>query len=405
MSKNQISPLAPKNFPALPQIAGVLAATHSLGLYKSGRDDLLVVHFPNDAVVAGALTKSSTRSCDVNWCAEALKFGKAKALIVNAGNSNAFTGDAGIAKNEASVTKTRALTNCDAAEVFLSATGVIGVPLPPNIIADSLDEVWRKLAAPDFEQMARTISTTDTFFKGAGKSFELGGKTINIAGIAKGSGMIAPNMATMLVYIFTDAKISAGALQKMVSAHVETTFNAITVDSDTSTSDTLLVFATGEAGNNELGDDEVFSAALFDVMHDLALQVVRDGEGAQKLIKVQVSGAISAKSAKIIAMAIANSPLVKTAIAGADANWGRVAMAVGKSEEHIDQAQMSIRFCGQMVAQFGGAVAFDESQIDEKMQGDLIEIEVDVGVGTDSFTAWTCDLTHGYIDINADYRS
>lgn len=405
MSKNPISPLAPKNFPHLPQIGGVVASTHSLGLYKTNRADLLVVHFPQGAVVAGALTKSTTRSCDVNWCAEALKLGNAKALIVNAGNSNAFTGDLGIAKNQATIARIQSLINCDAEQVYLSATGVIGVPLEPNIIANALDEVWAKLATPDFEQMARTISTTDTFFKGAGKTFELDGKTINIAGIAKGSGMIAPNMATMLVYIFTDAAISSEALQEMVSANVEITFNAITVDSDTSTSDTLLVFATGAAGNSEIGKNAIFETALRDVMHDLALQVVRDGEGAQKLIRVQISGAQSTQSAKIIAMAIANSPLVKTAIAGADANWGRVAMAVGKSEEPINQSKMSIKFCGQMVAQLGGAGPYDESQIDEKMQSDLIEIEVDVGVGSGQFTAWTCDLTHGYIAINADYRS
>jgi len=405
MSKNQVSPLAPKKFPSLPCIEGVMSATHSLGLYKRPRDDLMVVLFPKGAVVAGALTKSTTRSCDVNWCAESLKLGKAKALVVNAGNSNAFTGEAGIAKNQATVAKIQEIINCDAAEVFLSATGVIGVPLPPNIIADELDQVWKNLNVPDFEKMARTISTTDTFFKGAGTSFELDGKTINIAGIAKGSGMIAPNMATMLVYIFTDAAISAGALQNIVSSNVEASFNAITVDSDTSTSDTLLVFATGTAGNQELSENQIFADKLFDVMHDLALQVIRDGEGAQKLIKVQINGALSTKSAKTIAMAIANSPLVKTAIAGADANWGRVAMAVGKSEEPINLPLMSIKFCGEIVAQMGGAVAYDESLINEKMKGDLIEIEVDIGMGGGTFTAWTCDLTHGYIDINADYRS
>lgn len=401
-----ISPLAPKSFPQLPNIKGVLAATHSLGLYKTVRDDLLLVHFPNGANVAGALTKSTTRSCDVNWCDEALKAGRAKALLVNAGNSNAFTGEAGIAKNKATITKAKVLAHCNDESIFVSATGVIGVPLPASIIADKLDLIWDKLDAANFEQMARTISTTDTFFKGAGKSIALDGKTINIAGIAKGSGMIAPNMATMLVYIFTDAAITSNALQTIVSDHVEDTFNAITVDSDTSTSDTLLVFATGAAGNEEIQtENQIFSDALHEIMHDLALQVVKDGEGAQKLIEVKVVGALSTQSAKKIAMAIANSPLVKTAIAGGDANWGRVAMAIGKSEEPINEGKLSIEFCGQTVAKLGGAAEYDESLINEKMAGHFVDIAVDIGMGDGEFTAWTCDLTHGYISINGDYRS
>ncbi len=401
-----ISPLAPEKFPQLPQILGMEAITHSLGLYKSSRDDLLVVHFPDGASVAGALTKSTTRSPDVNWCGVALEFGSAKALVVNAGNSNAFTGDAGIAKNQATIEKIAELINCNEKEVFVSATGVIGVPLPKNIIADVLPQVWENLGAPDFARMARAISTTDTFYKGSGKSIQIDGNQINIAGIAKGSGMIAPNMATMLVYIFTDANITSDALQKMISRHVETTFNAITVDSDTSTSDTLLAFATKKANNSEISDeDHIFSTALYSVMHDLALQVVKDGEGAQKLIEVKVTGAKDKYSAKKIAMSIANSPLVKTAIAGADANWGRVAMAIGKSEEPINEAAVKIEFCGQTVAELGGAVQYNEALINQKMAGTLIDIGVDVGVGSGEFTAYTCDLTHGYITINGDYRS
>lgn len=406
MKQLPISPLAPENFPDLPQIAGMRAATYSLGLYKTTRDDLLVVHFPDGAAVAGALTKSTTRSPDVNWCIEALKGGRAKALVVNAGNSNAFTGEAGIAKNKATIGKLTQIIGCAENEIFVSATGVIGVPLPENIIADELPEIWQTLSAPNFEAMARAISTTDTFFKGSGKSIQIDGNQINIAGIAKGSGMIAPNMATMLVYIFTDAAITSEALQNMVSAHVETTFNAITVDSDTSTSDTLLVFATGAAKNAEItGENSVFSSALFEIMLDLALQVVKDGEGAQKLIEVKVRGAIDNQSAKKIAMAIANSPLVKTAIAGGDANWGRVAMAIGKSEEPITEGAVIIEFCGQTVAELGGAVKYDEALINQKMAGTFVDIGVDVGVGSGEFTAYTCDLTHGYITINGDYRS
>lgn len=406
MNELPISPLAPKSFAIMPQIKGVLAATYSLGLYKTGRDDLLVVTFPNGANVAGALTKSTTRSCDVNWCVDALNGGSAKALVVNAGNSNAFTGEAGTAKNAATIDKLSKIIGCKESEVFVSATGVIGVPLPANIIADKLDIVFEKLDVPNYEKMAGAISTTDTFLKASAKTIEFDGTTINIAGIAKGSGMIAPNMATMLVYIFTDAAISADALQKMVSRYVETTFNAITVDSDTSTSDTLLVFATGAAGNKIInGENAIFGDALNEVMHDLAIQVVKDGEGAQKFIEVKVSGAISAKSAKIIAMAIANSPLVKTAIAGGDANWGRVAMAIGKCEEPINEAKLSIDFCDQTVATNGGAAIYDEALINEKMALTDIKIGVDIGLGDGEFTVWTCDLTHGYISINGDYRS
>lgn len=406
MNELPISPLAPKSFAIMPQIKGVLAATYSLGLYKTGRDDLLVVTFPNGANVAGALTKSTTRSCDVNWCINSLKGGSAKALVVNAGNSNAFTGDAGIAKNAATIDKLSKKIGCKESEIFVSATGVIGVPLPANIIADQLDIVCAKLDEPNFEKMAGAISTTDTFLKASAKTINLEGTTINIAGIAKGSGMIAPNMATMLVYIFTDAAISADALQKMVSRYVETTFNAITVDSDTSTSDTLLVFATAAAGNKIInGENAAFGEALNEVMHDLAMQVVKDGEGAQKFIEVRVQGAKSAKSAKIIAMAIANSPLVKTAIAGGDANWGRVAMAIGKCEEPINEAKLSIDFCDQTVATNGGAAIYDEALINEKMALTDIKIGVDIGLGDGEFTVWTCDLTHGYISINGDYRS
>jgi len=377
-------------------------------MYKSDRDDLIVVSFEDGASVGGALTKSNTRSCDVDWCIGALKSGLAKGLVVNAGNSNAFTGAAGIAKNDATLAKFCELSGAKPENIFLSATGVIGVPVAADLISSKLDAIWPNLSKPNWEKLAKAIATTDTFIKGFGKTIEIDGQKINIAGIAKGSGMIAPNMATMLVYIFTDAKISSALLQKMVSQYVETTFNAITVDSDTSTSDTLLVFATNKAGNEIVENSaasRVFADALNECMLDLALQVVKDGEGAQKFIEVKVAGAISVSSAKIIAMAIANSPLVKTAIAGGDANWGRVAMAVGKCLEPINADKLSIKFCGQWVAKNSGAAIYDEGEINKLMAGTDIEIFVDVGMGKSEFTAYTCDLTHGYISINGDYRS
>ena len=405
-----ISPLAPAHFPDLPNIAGMVASATRLGLYGGDRNDLLVVHFPAGATVAGAFTTSATRSADVNGCADMVKAGLASALVVNSGNSNAFTGPAGVAKNAATVAKAAALLNCAPEQVFLAATGVIGVPLPETLVADGLPAAVSHMTTPNWEMLARAISTTDTFPKGSGASLNLDGHTVSIAGIAKGSGMVAPNMATMLVFIFTDAKIDAAVLQAMVSEHVQTTFNAITVDSDTSTSDTLLVFATGASAERAIisKDDEsgrAFSAALQKVFHDLALQVVRDGEGAQKLIQIEVTGAISDSSARTIAMAVANSPLVKTAIAGEDANWGRIIMAIGKAGEPIDMARLSVRFGGVWTAKDGGAIAYDATPVDLHMKGTHIDVLIEVGHGSGAAKVWTCDLTHGYISINGDYRS
>lgn len=405
-----VSPLAPDRFPDLPVVAGVEASCSRIGLYRHVRDELLVVRLAEGTAVAGALTRSQTRSADVDWCAAGLAAGRARVLVAHAGNSNAFTGAAGEAKNAATVAEAVRLTGCAPHDVFLSATGVIGVPLPPRTVADRLEEAVAALAAPDWEAMARTIGTTDTFPKGAGARLDLDGTPVAIAGIAKGSGMIAPDMATMLVYVFTDAAIDPGLLQSLVSQHVDTTFNAITVDSDTSTSDTLLVFATGAAGHAliEDADDpraQLFSQALHGVMQDLALQVVRDGEGATRLVTITVEGAASDLSARRIALAIANSPLVKTAIAGADANWGRVVMAVGKSGEPVDTAALSIRFGGVWTARDGGAVPYDEAPIQTHMNGQEIDILVQVGSGAGAARVWTCDLTHGYISINGDYRS
>jgi glutamate N-acetyltransferase / amino-acid N-acetyltransferase len=405
-----ISPLAPAQFPDLPQIGGMVASATRLGLYGGDRDDLLAVHFPGGAAVAGAFTKSATRSDDVNLCAARVKAGLARALIVNAGNSNAFTGAAGVAKNEATVTAVCGLAHCQAEHVFVAATGVIGTPLPISRVADGVPVAFAQMETPQWEKLARAFSTTDTFPKGSGTTFDLDGHQVSISGIAKGSGMVAPNMATMLVFIFTDIAIEAAVLQDMVSTHVKTTFNAITVDSDTSTSDTLLVFATGAstAPKIETNNDPraaVFSDALHRVFHDLALQVVRDGEGAQKLIEIAVTGAQSDASAHTIAMAVANSPLVKTAIAGEDANWGRVIMAVGKAGEPIDMDRLSVRFGGVWTARNGGAVAYDEGPINDHMLGQSIDILIEVGTGPGTAKVWTCDLTHGYISINGDYRS
>jgi glutamate N-acetyltransferase / amino-acid N-acetyltransferase len=405
-----ISPLAPDHFPDLPNIGGMVASATRLGLYGGERNDLLAVHFPSGATVAGAFTTSATRSDDVNWCADQVKGGKAHALIVNAGNSNAFTGALGVAKNAATIAKASDLAGCAPEQVFVAATGVIGAPLPVEQVANGLPEAFAVMTTPQWEDLARAFSTTDTFPKGSGVTLDLGGHNVSIAGIAKGSGMVAPNMATMLVFIFTDLTIDAALLQTMVSQHVQSTFNSITVDSDTSTSDTLLVFATGASGAPPLVSATdpralAFSKALHGVFHDLALQVVRDGEGAQKLIQIEVTGAISYASARAVAMSVANSPLVKTAIAGEDANWGRVIMAVGKAGEPIDMAALSVRFGGVWTARDGGAVAYDEAPINAHMQGHNIDILVQVGAGPGQATVWTCDLTHGYISINGDYRS
>jgi glutamate N-acetyltransferase / amino-acid N-acetyltransferase len=405
-----VSPLAPETFPDLPMVQGMVASATRIGLYKHARNDLMLVHFPHGASVAGAFTQSTTRSADVNWCAQKVSSGKASVLVVNAGNSNAFTGPAGEAKNAASVAMAASLLDCDENEVFLAATGVIGAPLPPDTVADCLPLAKAALGPPDWLALAQAFSTTDTYPKGSGRTLSVDGVQAHVVGLAKGSGMIMPNMATMLVFVFTDLAIAPNVLQGLVSEHVQTTFNAITVDSDTSTSDTLLVFATGasSAPPIERSDDPnlaLFSSALHDVFHDLALQVVKDGEGAQKLIRIEVTGAQSAASAKAIGMAIANSPLVKTAIAGEDANWGRVVMAVGKSGEPIDLSKLAVRFGGIWTAKGGGAQAYDEGPINTHMAGREIDILVDVGVGDGAFVVWTCDLTHGYIAINGDYRS
>ena len=404
------SPLAPANFPDLPTIGGVtmrVARAH----YKTwDRCDLSFVTLDPGTTVAGVLTQSRCPSPEVEWCRKALTLGAARALVVNAGNSNAFTGNRGREAVEAIAARVAGQIGCQPSDVFVASTGVIGVPLPIDKAEAGLDSAF---VAPTcgWEDAAATIMTTDTFAKAATTSAVVDGRTVTLVGIIKGSGMIAPDMATMLGFIFTDAAIEPGFLQAALSAANRASFSCITVDSDTSTSDTVLAFATGAAGNAPIAsaDDagaDAFAAALNDLCRQLAHLVVRDGEGASKFIEIAVTGAESDASAHSIALSIANSPLVKTAIAGEDANWGRVVMAVGKAGEPAERDRLAIRFGDTQVARDGLAVDdYDEAPVAAHLTGSEIEIGVDLGLGEGRATVWTCDLTHGYISINADYRS
>jgi len=404
------SPLAPAAFPDLPAIAGLRAAVARARYKNWDRCDLTFVAFDEGTTVAGVTTKSKCPSPEVEWCRAALTLGQARALVVNAGNSNAFTGHRGRAAVEAIAAKVAGAMGCQPSDVFVSSTGVIGVPLPIDKAEAGLDTV---LAAPEasWEEAAATIMTTDTFAKAAATSAIIGGRKVNLVGIIKGSGMIAPDMATMLGYVFTDAAVAPGLLQTMLDEANGKSFSCITVDGDTSTSDTVLAFATGKAGNAPLTsfDDagaDAFQAALTDLCTQLAHLVVRDGEGASKFIAINVEGASSNDSARTIALSIANSPLVKTAIAGEDANWGRVVMAVGKAGEPAERDSLSISFGATQVARNGLAVeGYDEAPVAAHLKGREIDIGVDLGLGEGRATVWTCDLTHGYISINADYRS
>ena len=406
------SPLAPAAFPALPEIAGVtrrIARAH----YKNwDRCDLTYVELAPGTVVAGVTTQNVCCSTEVEMCREGIAHGRARALIVNAGNSNAFTGYRGREAVEQIVDQVAAHLACDPREVFVCSTGVIGVPLPKDKAHAGVAKVIGfDTPSASWEEAAQTITTTDTFPKGAAASAVVGGATVQVAGIVKGSGMIAPDMATMLGYIFTDAAVAPDLLQAMLSEATADSFNAITVDSDTSTSDTVLLFATGLAGNPVLttrddpGADALY-AAIQSVALDLAQLVVRDGEGASKFIEITVTGAVSDASAKRVALSIANSPLVKTAIAGEDANWGRVVMAVGKAGEPADRDRLAIRFGDHWVAKDGLPVdGYDEGPVAAHLKGQDIRVGADLGLGDGRATVWTCDLTHGYISINADYRS
>ncbi|MDE0406394.1 MAG: bifunctional glutamate N-acetyltransferase/amino-acid acetyltransferase ArgJ [Alphaproteobacteria bacterium] len=406
---NTVSPLAPGRFPDIPAIGGVRTATVEAGIRYKGRDDLLLVELAPGTAIAGTLTRSLTASAPVEQCREALAGGRARAIVVNSGNSNAFTGRLGTAAVEHTVAAAAQALGCARGEVFVSSTGVIGEPLPAeSTIVQKLPGLARSLSSGAWEGAARAIMTTDTFPKGASATARIGGSTVTIAGIAKGSGMIAPDMATMLAYVFTDAAVPPGLLQRLTSRAVERSFNAVTVDSDTSTSDTVLVAATGAAGNPDPDAAMLrgFARALEAVCRDLAHQIVRDGEGASKFVEIAVTGAASARAAKRIGLAIANSPLVKTAIAGEDANWGRIVMAVGKAGEKADRDALRIAIGGVEITRGGQVVPdYDETPVARHMQGQDIGIAVDVGVGRGKATVWTCDLTHGYIDINGSYRS
>jgi glutamate N-acetyltransferase/amino-acid N-acetyltransferase len=395
----------------MPDVAGARFATGSAGLRYRGRTDVLLVELAEKTVVAGVLTRSKTCSAPVDWCRKALKGGSARALIVNSGNANAFTGRAGTNTVDETVKGVAALMRCKPSQVFVSSTGVIGEPLPATKLLNALPGLKKNLAAGPWKAAASAIMTTDTFPKAATRTADIDGKTVVLNGITKGSGMIAPDMATMLGYIFTDANVSRDALQEILTRGADRTYNCITVDSDTSTSDTVLAFATGAAGNRRVtkaSDPRLrdFRRAFDSLLLELAHMVVKDGEGLSKFITITVSGAASRKAARIIGLAIANSPLVKTAIAGQDANWGRIVMAVGKAGEKADRDKLSIFIGGIEVAAEGEAVAgYDERPVAAHLKGREIDIVVDVGVGRGKATVWTCDLTHGYIDINADYRS
>jgi glutamate N-acetyltransferase/amino-acid N-acetyltransferase len=409
-----LSPLAPKKYPELPAIPGVKFATAAAGVRYSGRTDVMLALFDGPAAVAGVFTRSKCPSAPVDWCREHLSAGVARALVVNSGNANAFTGAVG-ARAVADVGEAvgKAI-GAAPGEVFMASTGVIGEPLEAARIAKALDELVVGVKRDGLMEAARAIMTTDTFPKVATARVKIGETEVVINGIAKGAGMIAPDMATMLSFVFTDAAIAAPALQAMLSKSVRRSFNAITVDSDTSTSDTLLMFATGAAAGRgapeivDAGDPTAadFKRALDRLLLDLAHQVVRDGEGARKFIEVRVEGAASRKAAKRIALSIANSPLVKTACAGEDANWGRVVMAVGKAGEKAERDKLDIYFGDIRVAHQGlRDPAYDEAEASSYMKKSKIVIGVKLGIGTARAKVWTCDLTKEYIAINGDYRS
>jgi glutamate N-acetyltransferase/amino-acid N-acetyltransferase len=410
--KAAVSPLAPKSFAKPPPLAGIRLATGEAGVRYKGRTDVLMVTLAPGTQAAGVFTRSKTASAPVDWCRLQLKSGSARALVVNSGNANAFTGKAGLAGVQAVANAAADAIGCAPRDIMLASTGVIGEPLPADRIARILAGLAQSGAAGGWRAAAEAIMTTDTFPKLATASAEIDGKRVTINGIAKGSGMIAPDMATMLAFVFTDATLPATVLQELLADGVKGSFNAITVDSDTSTSDTLLLFATGKGAKHaaiaRASDKRIadFRRKLDAVLLDLALQVVRDGEGAQKLIRVDVAGAESDEAAKRIALSIANSPLVKTAIAGGDANWGRVVMAVGKAGEKADRDKLRISFGNQLVAENGARAAkYNEAAATKAVSGREVQIAVDLGLGKGVARMWTCDLTHGYIDINGSYRS
>ncbi|MDO6484906.1 bifunctional glutamate N-acetyltransferase/amino-acid acetyltransferase ArgJ [Shimia thalassica] len=403
-----VSPLAPAEFPTLPAIEGAEFAAVEAGVKYQNRKDVMLARLAPGTTLAGVFTKSSTRAAPVLDCQAkiGLDSSDGAAIIVNAGNANAFTGKNGAEATNAVTSAVASVLGLPENRIFSSSTGVIGEPLPYDRITGKLDELKQRLSDTSIQDAAEGIRTTDTFAKGSGAEIEIDGKPVRIAGIAKGSGMIAPDMATMLVYIFTDAKIARPVLQSMLSELTDLTFNNITVDSDTSTSDTLLLAATGASGAEVADTTGPFRDALHQVMLDLAHQVVRDGEGATKFVEISVSGAATDADARTHALAIANSPLVKTAVAGEDPNWGRIVMAIGKSGAAADRDLLSIKFGDILVAENGWVCeSYNEDDGASYMKQQDLNINVDIGLGTGQSTVWTCDLTHGYITINADYRS
>jgi glutamate N-acetyltransferase/amino-acid N-acetyltransferase len=389
----------------------VQVATGMAEIRYRAREDVMAMAFPAGTTAAGVFTKNRCPGAPVEWSRAALKGGKARGLVVTSGNSNVFTGKAGRETCARTAEEAARILGCKPKEIFLASTGVIGERLPTEKLVGALPKVFGAVAEAGFDHAARAIMTTDTFPKAATRTARIGETTVTIAGIAKGSGMIAPDMATMLSFLATDAKIPAGALQALLKKGCDKSFNCITVDSDTSTSDTVMLFATGVAKHPRVPAEggpvlKDFARALNEVLMDLALMVARDGEGAQKLIRIDVTGAVTARSAHRIGMCIANSPLVKTAIAGEDANWGRIVMAVGKAGEPADRDKLSIAVGGTWMARDGGVVdGYDETPVVAHMKGREVEITVDIGLGRGKATVWTCDLTHGYIDINGSYRS
>ena len=406
----KLSPLAPEAFPVIPNISGVRMTSVACGVRYSGKLDLLFAEFDVDTQVAGVFTQSQTAAAPVQWCKQALLEGKARALVVNSGNANAFTGKSG--ENTVRLTAEYASekVNSKSNEIFIASTGVIGEQLPHKKITDAMVNLDTKVNI-DWRSAAEAICTTDTFPKGSYEKVIIGNSEVLIGGIAKGSGMIAPNMATMLAFIFTDASIPSDILQIILRDSVEKSFNCITVDSDTSTSDTVLLFSTCKVKhqcieNHDQKELIEFKLGLDRVLLDLAHQIACDAEGATKFIEINVSGADNHAAAKEIGFSIANSPLVKTAIAGEDANWGRIVMAVGKSGQKANRDALSISIGGILIASNGQVVEeYDEIPVAQHMKGSSIVIDVDVGVNNGQSTVWTCDLTHGYIDINADYRT
>lgn len=408
----KVSPLAPKVIHPLPAIPGIKLAARECGVRYKGRKDVMLMEIAAGSTIAGVLTKSLTRSAPVDICRKHLKGGKARAILVNAGNANAFTGKAGIAAVDRCLKATAKSLACKSSEIFVASTGVIGEPLNDVRITENLPALIKDLQANAWNDAARAIMTTDTFEKVATRSALIGKTKVTLNGIAKGSGMIAPDMATMLAFVATDAKIPSAILQGLLSKAADKSFNCITVDGDTSTSDTLLMVATGQSDKhakpNAVTDPILkdFRAALDSLLTDLAVQVVQDGEGAEKLITIDVTGAANTNAARRIGLAIANSPLVKTAIAGEDANWGRIVMAVGKSGEKADRDKLSISIGGVEITTNGQRRAnYDEAPVAAHIKTRNVHIGINVGIGRGKARVWTCDLTHRYIEINADYRS